>query len=120
MRQFSHYRRHTDCQSMRWHINQHHRISPNLRMRAHANAAQQFSTCPYIYMTFQHRRFCAAARAQSHLLKKQAIRANSCGGVNHYSIRMRQQQTALDLAVQRNIGPTYSAPKSVTQYGPTS
>jgi hypothetical protein len=105
---------------MLWHVAQHHRISPNLRMRSHANIPQQFCSGPHIDVAFQHWCFCAAPRAKGHLLKKQAIRADFGSGVNHYSIRMRQQQTALNLAVQRNIGPTYCTPKSVTQHGPTA
>jgi len=50
-------------------IIQYHRISPNLRVRSHANTPQQFCSGPHINMAFQHGGFCASSRAKGHLLK---------------------------------------------------
>jgi hypothetical protein len=43
------------------------------------------------------------ARTKRHLLEQEAIRPNFDIGMNHYSIWVRQQQTAAEFAVQWDV-----------------
>jgi len=54
--------------------------------------------------------------ADGDLLEQQAIRADLGVWMDDEAIRMRQQQTASQLAIQRNVGASHHAPASVPQY----
>jgi hypothetical protein len=58
------------------------------------------------------------ARANRDLLKDQAVRADMRIGMNHHAIRMRQQQAAANVRIQRNIRTRHHAPEPVTQHRP--
>ena len=50
------------------------------------------------------------------LLEQQAIRADFSVRMDDDPVRMRQQQTAAQLAIERNVGAGHHAPTSVPQY----
>ena len=65
-------------------------------------------------------RCAAVANSKCYLLEQQTIRPDSSFRMYDDAIRMRQQQTAAQFAIERNVGASYYAPISVLQYGANS
>jgi hypothetical protein len=56
------------------------------------------------------------ANPKRDLLKQQAIRPDLSFRMYDDAVRMRQQQTAAQFAIERNVGASDYAPTSVSQY----
>ena len=80
---------------------------------------QYFSSRTNVYMATDFR--CATvANTKCYLLEQQTIWPDSGVRMDDDAIRMRQQQTAAQFAIERNVGASYYAPTSVPQYGANS
>jgi hypothetical protein len=65
-------------------------------------------------------RCAAVANSKCDLLEQQTIWSDLSFRMYDDAIRMRQQQTAAQFAIERNIGASDYAPTSVSQYGASS
>jgi hypothetical protein len=90
-------------------------IRSNPRMVAYRDRAQNLGARTNIDMTTDFRR-AMLANTERYLLEQQAVRADFSVRVDDDAIRMRQQQAAAQLAIQRNIGARHDTPISVPQY----
>src|SRR5262249_13912197 len=74
-----------------------------------------------IDMIADHRQSLHVASAPNcNLLKNKAIKSNLSAGVDHDSVRVRDQQTSTDVAIERNVSSRHDAPKSMTKHDPFS
>lgn len=97
-----------------WNVVYHDGIRANLRMPPYRDRPQYFSSRTNVDMTSDFG--CAAvADSQCHLLKEQTIGPDFSVRMDDDAIRMRQQQTASQLAIEGNVGAGYHAPTSVSQ-----
>jgi hypothetical protein len=84
-------------------------------MAPYRDRPQYFSSRTNVDMTANFR--CAAvANSKCDLLEQQTIWPDFSFRMYDDAIRMRQQQTAAEFAIERNVGASYYAPTSVSQY----
>jgi hypothetical protein len=84
-------------------------------MGPYRDRPQHFGARTNVYMTTDLR--CATVvSTEGDLLEQQTIWPDSSVRMDDDAIRMRQQQTAAQIAIQGNIGAGYYAPTSVSQY----
>ncbi len=84
-------------------------------MGAYRDRSQNLGPRADVDMTADFRR-AALANTECYLLKQQAIWPDLGVRVDDYAVRMRQQQTAAQFAIQGNIGAGHYAPTPVSQY----
>jgi len=92
-----------------------YRIRSNPRVAADGNRPQDLGSRADVYMTADLGR-ATLTNTQRYLLEQQAIRADLGVRMDDDAIRMRQQQTAAQFAIQRNIGAGDHTPIAVPQY----
>jgi hypothetical protein len=92
-----------------------HGIRANSRMVAYRDRPQDFGSRANVYMTTDAGH-ATVVGTDRHLLEQQAIRADFSVRMYDDAVRMRQQQTASQFAIERNIGAGHHAPTSVPQY----
>jgi len=76
---------------------------------------QYFGSRTNVYMTTDFR-YATVVSTNGYLLEHQTIGPDSSFRMYDDAIRMRQQQTAAQFTIERNIGTGYYAPTSVSQY----
>jgi len=87
-------------------------IRTDARMVAYADGPQNLGSRTDVYMTADSGH-AAVVGADRDLLEQQAIRADLGVRMDDNAVRMRQQQTASQLAIQRNVGASHHAPAPV-------
>lgn len=102
-----------------WHVVDYYGIRSNPRVVPYRDRPQYFSSRTNVYMATDFR-YATVVRTNRYLLEQQTIRPDSSFRMYDDAIRMRQQQTAAQFAIERNVGASYYAPTSVSQYGANS
>jgi len=90
-------------------------IGTDLGVLSDLQFTDDLSACAHIDVAFQGR-YTAGLLANRDLLKKQTIGPNLGSGMNHDTVRMRQEQAAPQFAVQWNIGTRDYRPPAVPEY----
>ena len=102
-----------------WNVVYYYGIRSNPGVVPYRDRPQYFSSRTNVYMTTDFR--CATvASTKCYLLEQQTIWPDFSFRMYDDAIRMRQQQTAAQFAIERNVGASYYAPTSVSQYGGNS
>ena len=76
---------------------------------------QYFGSRTNVYMTTDFR-YATVVGTNGYLLEQQTIWPDLSFRMDDDAVRMRQQQTAAEFAIDRNVGASYYAPTSVSQY----
>ena len=84
-------------------------------MMPYRDGPQYFSSRTNVYMTTDIR-YATVVGTNGYLLKQQTIWPDFSFRMYDDAIRMRQQQTAAQFAIERNVGASDYAPTSVSQY----
>jgi hypothetical protein len=92
-----------------------HGIRANPRMAAYRYRSKDFGSRANVNMTADSRH-ATVIGTDRYLLEQQTIRADFSVRMYDDAVRMRQQQTALQFAIERNVGAGHHAPTSVPQY----
>jgi hypothetical protein len=90
-------------------------VRTNARMVTYRDRPQDLRSRANVYMTTDSRH-ATVIGTDGDLLEQEAIRADFGVRMNDDSVRMRQQQTAAQLAIERNVGACHHAPISMPQY----
>jgi hypothetical protein len=98
-----------------WNIVDHYSIRSNPRMVAYRDRAQNLGARTNVDMTTDFRR-AVLTNTERYLLEQQAVRTDFSVRMDDDAVRMRQQQAASQLAIERNIGAGHDTPISVPQY----
>jgi hypothetical protein len=93
----------------------YYRIRSNPRMVPYRDRPQYFGPRTNVYMTTDFRHAMVVS-TNGDLLEQQTIWPDSGVRMNDDAIRMRQQQTAAQFAIERDVGASHYAPTSVSQY----
>lgn len=91
-------------------------IGVDFGMRRYRHRPQYFGAGSNVDVAFQHRRAAAAAGSYRHLLEQQAVHADGGVRMNDYSIGVRHQEAAPDVAGQRDVCARRDAPEAVLQH----
>lgn len=93
------------------------RIRANLRMGSNLGAAKNFRSGADVDMTsdFWEARSFAAGVTDRHLLKYQTIYANLGSRMNDNAVRVRDQQSSSDLAIEWDVSTSGNRPKTMAQ-----
>jgi hypothetical protein len=95
-------------------IVQYYGIGPNPRMVPYRDRPQNFGTRTNVDMTTDFRD-ATVVGTNSDLLEQQAIWPDSSVRMDDDAIRMRQQQTAAQFAIERDVGASHYTPTSMSQ-----
>jgi hypothetical protein len=90
-------------------------IRSNPRMVPYRDRPQYFGARTNVDMTTDCR-YATVVSTNGDLLEQQTIWPDSGVRMDDDAIRMRQQQTAAQFAVERDVGASHYAPTSVSQY----
>jgi hypothetical protein len=98
-----------------WNVVYDYGIRSNPCMAADRDRPQDLGSRTDVHMTGDFR--CAMlTNTKGYLLEQQTVRADLSFRMDDDAIRMRQQQTAAQFAIQGNVGASDYAPTSVSQY----
>ena len=106
--------RNTNDRNPWWDIVEDHSIGAHSTSGAERDAAKYFGPSPNVDSPLERRHARAATNTKRHLLHQQAVGPNPNIGMNHYSLRVRHEEPALDLGIQRNIGSGDHRPPSMS------
>jgi hypothetical protein len=110
-------RRHADSGRSTWNIAYDDSIRPNACVVAYRDRPQNLGARPYVDVTTDSGH-ASVIGTDGDLLEQQAVRADFSVRMYDDAIRVRQLQSASQLAIQRNVGAGHHAPTSVAQYCP--
>jgi hypothetical protein len=92
----------------------YYRIRSNPRMVPYRDRPQYFSARTNVYMTTDFRDTTVVG-TNGDLLEQQTIWPDSCVRMDDDAIRMRQQQTAAQFAIEGDVGASHYSPTSMSQ-----
>lgn len=101
-----------------WHIRKDNSVCSDLCVRSDANRAENFCPGPNIDVASDLRNTRPIVCSDSHLLKYQTIHPDPGLGMDHDSIRMRDEQAPADTAAQRYVSTRHDAPEAMAQDKP--
>jgi hypothetical protein len=82
------------------------------------DGSENLGTGANIDIIANHGQSAAMAGTNCNLLKYKAIESNSGCGMDHDSVRVRDQKATTDLAVERNVSRCHDAPKAMAKDDP--
>ena len=99
-------------------VNCYHRVSADLRVIADNNRPDEPSPRTDVHMA-TNARYAGLRGSNCHLLKKEAIGPDFSAGMNDDPVRVRDEQSAANIAIDWNISPRDNRPKTMPQYRPS-
>jgi hypothetical protein len=107
--------RHTYRSRSIWNVAYYYGIRSNPGVVPYPDRPQYFSARTNVYMATDFR-YATVVGTNGYLLEQQAIWPDFSFRMYDDAVRMRQQQTASQLAIEGNVSASYYAPTSVSQY----
>jgi len=99
----------------RRYVSQNYRVGADLGVLSDPQLPDDLGAGAYVDVAFESR-YTARRLPDRDLVKQKTIRANLSIGMNHDAVRMRQEQAAAQIAIQRNIGASNQRPPAMSEH----